>query len=372
MNGQWMGTYAGTNRGFIIVNLDLLKGYYEGFAYVQDSDKKLPCFAAKLRIPEKSKRFELALDSESFCPLDPRTGRFIPWQEITGQYPGAELPTGVEVKGEWDVNTLKLSWETNIATSGACKLKRNNLEKPTNLKSRIKTWDGLKKFVGKLEPRKYIFRGQNSNWRLRTGFHRTGRANLNRFVNIDIPTLLCHLSARTKHIFDLNRPEQNGAFYNLVQHHGYPTPLLDWTYSLFVAAFFAYRGIDSKQAVDPANRNKKVRIFVFDHAAWLADLPSVDNLDVGFPHFSIREFMAMGNERMIPQQGIASYTNIDDIEVYIEDCEKKMGRKYIQVIDLSWKDRDLVMRDLNMMGITAGSLFPGLDGACEELKERMF
>jgi hypothetical protein len=30
------------------------------------------------------------------------------------------------------------------------------------------------------------------------------------------------------------------------------------------------------------------------------------------------------------------------------------------------------MRELALMGITAGSLFPGLDGACEELRERLF
>jgi hypothetical protein len=30
------------------------------------------------------------------------------------------------------------------------------------------------------------------------------------------------------------------------------------------------------------------------------------------------------------------------------------------------------MKELALMGITAGSLFPGLDGACEELRERLF
>jgi hypothetical protein len=30
------------------------------------------------------------------------------------------------------------------------------------------------------------------------------------------------------------------------------------------------------------------------------------------------------------------------------------------------------MKDLYQMGITAGSMFPGLDGACEALKEQYF
>jgi len=29
-----------------------------------------------------------------------------------------------------------------------------------------------------------------------------------------------------------------------------------------------------------------------------------------------------------------------------------------------------VIRELGYMGITAGAMFPGLDGACEELRER--
>jgi len=36
------------------------------------------------------------------------------------------------------------------------------------------------------------------------------------------------------------------------------------------------------------------------------------------------------------------------------------------------RERDHVIRELRLMGITQGSLFPGLDGACEELRERFF
>src|SRR5271166_5606776 len=103
------------------------------------------------------------------------------------------------------------------------------------------------------------------------------------------------------HIFNLNIPDENGAFFNLVQHHGYPTPLLDWTYSPYVAAFFAYRGISNTQSVE-APDNQKVRIIIFDQKDWRKDWPQIQILDLASPHFSILEFIAIDNERMIPQQ----------------------------------------------------------------------
>ena len=44
----------------------------------------------------------------------------------------------------------------------------------------------------------------------------------------------------------------------------------------------------------------------------------------------------------------------------------------MQAIDLPATERREVMRELGLMGINAGSLFPGLDGACQQLKERFF
>jgi hypothetical protein len=52
--------------------------------------------------------------------------------------------------------------------------------------------------------------------------------------------------------------------------------------------------------------------------------------------------------------------------------ERMNGKQYLQIIDLPISERPTVMRELSLMGVTAGSLFPGLDGACEELRERFF
>jgi hypothetical protein len=88
-------------------------------------------------------------------------------------------------------------------------------------------------------------------------------------------------------------------------------------------------------------------------------------------HFSIFEFSAIENERMIPQQAVSTVTNVDDIEAFIK-LKEVDTTPYLSAIDLPVGERKKVVRELGYMGITAGSLFPGLDGACEELRERNF
>jgi hypothetical protein len=136
-----------------------------------------------------------------------------------------------------------------------------------------------------------------------------------------------------------------------------------------VAAFFAYRGISNQKA--QANPSKKVRVLIFDQAQWKEDWNQFVQLIVPWPHLSIGEFAGVENERMIPQQAASTITNVDDIETYIKSKESST-KTYLSAIDLPMGERRQVVHELSYMGITAGSLFPGLDGACEELKERNF
>jgi hypothetical protein len=259
---------------------------------------------------------------------------------------------------------------TDIGNHGLAILGHGTPTAPSTLRPLpVHNWLEFKEYASSLEPRRYIFRGQKHNrWRIRTSFHRTGRADLRRFMNIDIPALYQNLSGLTSHVFNLSIPVENAAFYTLAQHHGYPTPLLDWTYSPYVGAYFAYRALAKDQRTD----DRKVRVLLFDAKSWQNDYRQISNLTPARRHFSLLAPLAINNPRLVPQQALLTISNVDDIESYIDEKEKERNKTYLQAIDLPASERSQVLQELSMMGITAGSMFPGLDGACEQLRERFF
>ena len=372
MRGQWVGAYAGSNSGFAIVDVDEVGGQFRGYAYMYDSNQGLPNIRADInvRVPGAN-NFQARLPLQ---PMHPISGDATTWAALASSYPpGIQFPNFADVQISWTATDLTVSWVTDIGTQGSMKLPVTQAGTPStyNPEPTGTNWSQFKAFVDQLEPDRYIFRGQeNSHWRLRTSFHRAHRANLERFLGEDIPRLRKHLTARTSHVFDIRDPEEHGAFVSLVQHHGYPTPLLDWTRSAFVGAYFAFRKIKNSAAID-AGPEDKVRIFVFDSERW-SQLRQIRKLAPAPPHVSLLDALAIENTRMIPQQALSTITNVDDIESYIQGTEQAGKTRYLRVIDLPIRERPTAMNDLRQMGITAGSMFPGLDGACEALKEQYF
>jgi hypothetical protein len=370
MNGQWIGTYAGTNQGVLVIDLDDVGDHYEGSAAALDVDLNLPpILAALMDIPKGETDFRRRVQ---LLPIDRQTGSVSSWEELKKHYP-PDVRAPAFADTEWKVRDAKteLSWKTDIETWANGIVERSRAGEPSELNPLpdVKTWEDFRRFARSLKPYRYIFRGQpNNRWRLRTSFHRSGRASLMRFVAQDIPTLHRQLGGMMTHHLDLRDPLHNAAFYSLIQHHGYPTPLLDWTYSPFIGAFFAYRGIRPGRA-EP---DEWLRIFVFDKLHWSQDFKTVAFVTPPKLNFTVLEPLALNNPRVVPQQSVSSVTNIDDIETYLIRREADRQKNYLLAVDLPAMERDNVMHELNLMGITAGSLFPGLEGACEQIRERYF
>ena len=365
MKGQWKGKFEGTNDGGAILDMDEGQTCFKGIAFLTESNPELPSYLVEVETPKGKKEFTTKV---AVFPV--LRGEVLSPSRFTELFPDAQLSSHAETAWNVDERAIKIDWKTDAGTTGVVNLTLNDSDKKSDRQPEaISNWKDFRDYAANVEPDQFIFRGQeNSEWRLRTNFHRSGRSNVYRFANEDVPILYKNLGHMTKHLFDLEKPQQYGAFVSLAQHHGYPTPLLDWTYSPFIAAYFAYNDLATQQV----NSNQKVRIHMFDKKSWTDEWRQIQNLRVHSPHFSILEALAIDNPRMIPQQALASVTNVADIETYIQECEELKSKKYLKVIDLPASSRTEAVNELRMMGITAGSLFPGLDGTCKQLREQMF
>lgn len=367
MEGQWIGTAEGPNAGLVVVDLDHMGSYYLGHAYLFENDLSAPSTLATLKTEAIGDQFDLP--NCPVTPLHPTSPIALPRDNLARDFPDLEFPTTANIRLQLAPEGLMGEWQTDIGTSGRALLLRSEADQPSQLEvlESVSTWQEFKDFALNLPARRYIFRGQDCCKRLRTSFHRTRRKDLVTYLNVDMPQAHHVLTARTHHLFNLMNPVENGAFLNLLQHHGYPTPLLDWSYSPFVASFFAYRFRRVRQPDDLA-----IRIICFDKEAWERDFQQIQSLAFARPHFSLMEALTIENPRAMPQQSLSSVTNLDDIETYILAQQNRTGNEYLQVIELPFSERRKVMEELSLMGITAGSLFPGLDGACEEMRGRYF
>jgi len=230
MNGQWIGKFTGSNGdGNIVVNIDERATCYQGVAYTHPDNRALPNSAAVFKTKNKEPKAQLRTDA--LLPLDPVTANVTTWDAIKDKYPNLVFSQYADVTISLENEVLSLSWKTDIGATGNCLLPRSKAGAPSDLNATKSNWGDFKEYVSGLGGKRFLFRGQKDARRLRTSFHRTGRADLVRFRNEDVTALRNHLSARTKHVFNFGVPDEFGAFLNLIQHHGYPTPLLDWTYS---------------------------------------------------------------------------------------------------------------------------------------------
>lgn len=365
MKGQWIGTYQGSVEGKIMVNVDEVEDHYKAVAYINPTEKGIPISVAYIKTNNK----DLEQKAVAYInPVDPRTGYQRKWDEIKDLYPeGVSHSEKADVTIRLDGGKLHIDSTSDIGVVLSSTLTKPSEKDESKILGKKMSWSELKSYISGISKSKYLFRGQRKPWRLRTTFHRRGRYRISEFTAKDIKQLHQRLTAITSHLFDLSIPEQNGSFFNLVQHHGYPTPLLDWTYSPYVSAFFAFRDWPIGYS---GNENSRIYMFNFD--AWQKNYPQIQNLDPPFPHLSVIDFIAIENPRVVPQQSVTTVTNIDDIEAYVLECEAASSNLYLEAIDIPASEREVAMSDLRFMGITAGSMFPGIDGVCEELKESNF
>ena len=213
-----------------------------------------------------------------------------------------------------------------------------------------------------------IYRGQRqASWGLVSSVHRTALVqsivSLKRYADYMLPQVLDALEAWTGRSWDLKNALGLAEFLAYLQHNGFPTPLLDWTESPYIAAYFAFEGVNhfKPQAED-------VAIFAFNQKAWTSSFKQTYDFADFAPHVSVLRPRLIGNHKLALQQGVFTMTNVTDIEQHIRLNEED-GKAFLTKYELDVRERPRVIRELSLMGVSAVQLTPSIEAVCKKAVE---
>jgi hypothetical protein len=229
----------------------------------------------------------------------------------------------------------------------------------------------------------YVYRGQSSSaWKLEPALLRVfHRFRLSEPKALEIERMALDEFKAQAHLHlppnVFSTTTDTVSWWTLMQHHGAPTRLLDWCFSIYVAAYFAVTAQpDEPGAVWIVHTRTLHSIMSETYEG--ADFPNSEGeiqnrfLKPDAPPVLVFVSRSTKTHRMIAQQGLFSvcrqvlghHGEILDA-IMPDDPQRELFRKIVIPASL----KAVFLRKLRSMNITANALFPGLDGLGRSLEE---
>jgi len=209
----------------------------------------------------------------------------------------------------------------------------------------------------------YIWRGQTKPWPLYSSLDRqlrdVGRVPADADYQEHAARFRAAMRGRRDPLPSPSGAELDDDFWAIGQHNGLKTPLLDWSESPFVAAFFAFEEEDSS--------TEHRYVYGLNHGAVEKRNREILNADPALQHVPLRVFRPTtgDNTRLLAQGGVFTRTPPGvDVENWVRSYFKGSSRFYRLIrLLVPTSDRGVALRGLHRMNINHKTLFPDVAGA---------
>jgi FRG domain len=270
----------------------------------------------------------------------------------------------------------------NMATRNPRKTKRTADRAVRNgvVTYRVEKWSEFVDIIqGWRSVRNWCFRGQgDARWPLRSSLSR--QIEISKVFHKAWPgqeSRIRRIFQRKANLFISDPPQEDELeWLALMQHHGAPTRLLDFTWSPYVAAFFALERATEDAAIWALNLPLLWELY---------DRQRIDGVDVGnadprdakiFQKYYLpnnRAFVWQGDpfrmsQRVIAQSG--TFLVSSHLGLTVEDILARYPREQELLVKFLLPTATLraeAMASLYSMNITQATLFPGLDGLARSM-----
>jgi len=218
----------------------------------------------------------------------------------------------------------------------------------------------------------------------------------NKFMDASIWEIERGLIRRFKrqyHHFDVRLPESGNyiEWLSIMRHYGAPNRMLDWSYSFFVAVFFAIEDSISEKGAAIWALEKNAIIKTAKSLKYIGAKLKKDEdikkketwekcfycpIDPQLFVFPANPFRL--NERLVIQQGdllcqgdISKTFEENLAAVLPQSTDKAHSKLRKYTLDFNAKERQTALLALHRMNINRATLFPGLEGFSKSLKTLM-
>ena len=229
----------------------------------------------------------------------------------------------------------------------------------------------------------YSFRGHaNKNWRLQPTLLRSiVKPGITGDKALELEKIASNEFKSQAHIHlspnEYTLTQDVISWWTIMQHHGAPTRMLDWTKSVYVAAYFAVStAFDTDGAVILVHINSLHSKMeeLYGDVSMPKDKKALEDAYLQQDALYALKFVERLNksERMVAQQGLFCICrNVlgDHESIMTEAFKNASSDELYRKLIIPKTLKKIFLGKLRNMNVTASALFPGLDGLGKSVKE---